>query len=73
MIENLVHQPLVGCSSVFEIKRHYPVEVVGIVRDKGGFVHVKCGHVDLVVPGICIQKAKYFVPCCAVNESVDVG
>jgi len=73
MTENLVHQSLVGCSDVLETKRHYPIEVVGIVRDKGGFVHVRYGHGDLVVPRICIQKTKYFIPCCAVNELVDVG
>jgi len=73
MAENFVHQPLVGCSSVLKTKGHNSVKVVSVIRDEGGLVHVRCGHRDLVVSGICIQETKYFIPCHAVNKSVDIG
>jgi len=38
--ENLVHESLVSRSGVFEAKGHDLVEVIGIVRDEGGFMHV---------------------------------
>jgi len=41
--------------------------------DEDGLVHVRCGHGDLVVPRICIQKSKHFIPSRVVNKSVDIG
>ena len=72
MAENFVHQPLVGCSSVFETKRHNSVKIISVVCDQGGFVHVGCGHGDLIVTEICIQETKDFIPRHAGNKSVDV-
>jgi len=34
MAENFVHQPLVGCSGVFETKRHNFVKIIGVVYDE---------------------------------------
>ena len=62
MAENFVHQSLVGCSGVFETKRHNSVKIICIVCDEGGFVNVGCGHGDLIVTGICIQETKDFIP-----------
>jgi len=73
MAENFVHQPLVGCSSVFKTKGHNSVKVLGVIHDEGGLVHVRCGHRDLVVSKICIQETKYFIPCRVINKSVDIG
>ena len=56
MAEDFVHQSLVGCSCVFETKRHDLVKVVGVICDEGGFVHVGCGHGNLVITGVCIKK-----------------
>jgi len=42
MTEDFVHQLLVGRSSVFKAKWHDPVEVIGIIYDESGFVHVGC-------------------------------
>ena len=67
MAENFVYQLLVGCSSVLKTKRHNSLKVVGIVCDEGGLVHVRCGHRDLVVSRICIQKTKHFIPRHAVS------
>jgi len=40
---------LVSCSGVFEAKGHDPIEVVGIVRDEGGLMHICCGYGNLVI------------------------
>jgi len=72
MAENFVHQSLVGCSCIFETKRHNIVKIIGVVYDEGGLVHVGCGHGDLIVTRICIQETAYFIPCRAVNMSVNV-
>jgi len=73
MTENFVHQSLVGCSGVFEAKRHNSVKIISVVCDEGGLVHVGCGHGDLIVTGICIQETEYVISCRAVNKSVNVG
>jgi len=73
MTENFVHQPLVGCSGIYEAKRHNPVKIIGVVCDEGGLVHVGCGHGDLIVTGICVKKTEDFVSRHAVNKSVNVG
>jgi len=73
MAENFVHQSLVGRSSVLKTKGHNSVKVVGVVRDESGLIHVRCGHGDLVVPKVCVQETKHFIPCRAVNKSVDIG
>jgi len=73
MTENYIHQPLVGCSGVFEVKRHNFVKIIGIVCDEGDLVHVGCDHGDLIVTGICIQEIEYFISRRAVNKSVNVG
>jgi len=72
MAENFVHQPLVGCSSVFETKRHNSVKIICVVSDEGGLVHVGCGHGDLIVIRICIQETEYFIPRRAINKSVNI-
>jgi len=72
MTEDFVHQSLVGRSSVFKAKWHDPVEVIGVVYDESGFVHVGCGHGDLIVTGVCIKNAKDIVPGRAVNKSVNI-
>jgi len=72
-VVNVYFDTLVGCSSVFKTKGHNSVKVIGVVRDEGGLVHVRCGHRDLVVSRICIQETKYFIPCRAINKSVDIG
>jgi len=73
MAENFVHQPLVGCSSILKIKGHNSVKLVGVIHDEVGLIHVRCSHRDLIVSEICIQEAKYFIPCHAVNKPVDIG
>ena len=72
MAENFVHQPLVGCSSVFKTKRHNSVKIIVVVCDEGSLVHVGCSHGDLIVTGICIQETKDFILPRVVNKSVDV-
>jgi len=67
MTEDFVHQSLVGRSSVFKATWHDPVEVIGIVYDESGFVHVGCGHGDLIVTGVSIKKAEDLVTGRAVN------
>jgi len=73
MTENFVHQPLVGCSGVFEAKRHNSVKIIGVVCDERGLVHVGCGHGDFILTGICVKKTEDFVFHRAVNKSVNVG
>jgi len=73
MTENFIHQPLVGCSGVFEAKRNNSVKIIGVVCDEEGLVHVGCGHEDLILTGICIQEIEYFISRRAVNKSVNVG
>ena len=72
MAENFVHEPLVGCSGVFETKRHNSVIIIGVVYDEGSLVHVGCGHGDLIVTRICIQETEYLISRRAVNKSVNV-
>jgi len=73
MTEYFVHQPLVGCSGIFEAKRHDSVKIIGVVCDERGLVHVGCDHGDLIVTGICVKKTEDFVFRCVVNKSVNVG
>jgi len=73
MTEDFVHQSLVGHSSVFKAKWHDPIEVIGVVCDESSFVHVECGHGDLIVTGVCIKKAEDLVTGRAVNKSVNIG
>jgi len=73
MTEDFVHQSLVGRSSFFKAKWHDLVEVIGVVCDEGGFVHVECGHGDLIITGVCIKKAEDLVTGCAVNKSINMG
>jgi len=65
--EDLVHYPLIRCSCVFEAEWHDFVKVVGVVCNKGNFVHVGCGHGNLVVTKVCIKKTENFVTGCTVN------
>ena len=37
MIEDFIHQSLVGCPCIFETEWHDLVEAVGIVYNEGGF------------------------------------
>jgi len=73
MTENYIHQPLVGCSGVLEVKRHNSLKIIGVVCDEGGLVHVGCDHGDLIVTGICIQEIEYFISHRTVNKSVNIG
>jgi len=73
MTEDFVHQSLVSCSSVFKVKWHDPVEVIGVVCDESGFVHVGCGHGDLIVARVYIRKAENLIVGRAVNKSVNIG
>ena len=73
MTENFVDQPLVGCSNVFEAKRHNSVKIISVVCDEGGLVHVGCGHRDLIVTEICIQETECLISRRAVNKSVNIG
>jgi len=73
MTKDFVHQSLVGHSSVLEAKRHNFVKIIGVVSDERGFVHVGCGHGDLIVNGVCVKKAEDLVPSRAVDKSVNVG
>jgi len=73
MTKNFVHQSLVGRSGVFEAKRHNFVKIIGVVCDESDFVHVGCGHEDLIVTEICVKKTEDFVSRRAVNKSVNVG
>lgn len=38
MFEDLIHEPLVCSSRIFESKRHEPVTKVGVCNDEGGVV-----------------------------------
>jgi len=73
MIENFVHQLLVGCSGIFEDKRHNFVKIIGVVCDEGGLVHVGCSRGDLIVTEICIQETEYVISRRVVNKSVNLG
>jgi len=73
MTENFVHEPLVGCSGVFEAKRHDSVKIIGVDCNESGLVHVRCDHGDLIVTGICVEKTEKFVSRHAVNKSINVG
>jgi len=53
-------------------KWHDLVEVVGVVYNEGSFVHVECGHGNLVITGVCIKKTEDLVTCYAVDKSVNV-
>ena len=71
--KEFVHQSLVGRSNVLEAKRHNFVKIVGVVSDESDFVHVGCGHGDLIVTGVCVKKVEDHVPSRTVDKSVKVG
>jgi len=71
--EDLIHQSLVGCSCVFKTERHDFVEVIGVICNESGFVHVGCGHGNLVVSRVCVKKTEDLVTSGAVDESVNIG
>jgi len=73
MTKDFVHQSLVGCSDLFKAKWHDPVKVISIICDESSFVHVRCGHGNLIVTGVCIKKAEDLVTSRAVNKSVNIG
>jgi len=73
MTEDFVHQSLVGRSDVFKAKWHDPVKVISVVCDESGFVHVGCGHGNLIVTGVCVKKVEDLVTSRAVNKSVNIG
>jgi len=73
MTKDFVHQSLVGCPSILEAKMHKFVKIISVVSDESGFVHVGCGHGDLIVTGVCVKKAEDLVRNCAVDKSVNVG
>jgi len=58
---------------LFEAEQHNLVEVVGVVCNEGGFVHVRYGHGNLVLTRVCIKKTKNFVTGCTIDKSVNVG
>jgi len=73
MTKDFVYQSLVGCLGVLEAKRHNFVKIIGVVSDESSFVHVGCGHGDLIITEVCVKKAEDLVPSCTVNKSVNVG
>jgi len=73
MTEDFVHQSLVGCSYIFKTKWHDLVEVIGVVCDEGGFVHVRCGYGDLVIMRVCIKKTEDLVTGCASTSRSILG
>ena len=73
MTEDFVHQSLVGRSSIFKAKWHDPVEVISVVCDESGFVHVGCSLGDLIVTEVCIKKDENLVNSRAINKSVNIG
>jgi len=61
------------CPCVLETEWHDLVEVVGVVCNEGGFVHVECGHGNLVITEVSIKKTENLVTGCTVDKSVNVG
>ena len=71
VVEDVIHQPLVGSSDLFDAKWHdLIVEVVGI-SPKSHFLFISRMDLDLIVPRECIEKTEDIVACCSVNESID--
>jgi len=44
-----------------------------VVYDESSFVHVECGHGDLIVTEVCIKKVEDLVTGHAVDKSVNIG
>jgi len=62
MTKDFVHQSLVGRSGVLKAERHNFVKIISVVSGKGGFVHVGCGHGDLIVTRVCVQNMRTLFP-----------
>jgi len=73
MTKDFVYHSLIGCSDVFKAKWHDPVKVINVVCDESGFVHVGCGHGNLIVTAVCVKKAEDLITSHVVNKSVNIG
>ena len=53
-LEDLVHEPLVGCSSVLQAKWHHLIAVVDVVRHEDHLLFIPGVHAYLVVAKVSI-------------------
>lgn len=56
--EHLIHQTLVGRSSILETEWHYVVVEETLIRREYSLHLVMLAYQDLVVPGVCILEAE---------------
>jgi len=65
--EKFVHQPLVGCSGVFEAKVHDLIVVICLFYYESGFIHIGLVSWESDYTQTKHQKTENIVPCRYVN------
>lgn len=73
LLENLVHETLIGGDNVLQTKGHNLVAVQPTVGDKDHFILIGLVYWNLVVPRENIYETKYLISCCSINQLVYPG
>ena len=71
IMEAALHSALIGCSCVFEAKWHRYVAESTKGCDEGCFYLIRFLQSDLVIAGICVEKAEQFRTCGGVDNLID--
>ena len=74
ILEQGIHDPLIGCPGIPQTKRHYLVAVGPLVSNEiSFFFFVFWSHSDLIVTRIGIHEAQHFVACGCVYQLIYLG
>ncbi|KAI5321605.1 hypothetical protein L3X38_030676 [Prunus dulcis] len=71
LIENFIHEPLVGCSDVLQPKGHYLVAVSPSLDDEKGLRLVILVHQDLIIAGVGVHEAEQLIAGSCIHKLVD--
>lgn len=71
LFKHLVNRPLVGGPSILKAIGHHSIAVQVLICDEGGLFFIFRAHLDLIVPGVGINKTQHFVLSCQVDNQVD--
>ncbi|KAI5323668.1 hypothetical protein L3X38_032740 [Prunus dulcis] len=71
LLEDFIHEPLVGCSGVLQPKGHDLVAVGPSLNDERSFCLVVLMHYDLVIARVGIHEAEQLITRCGIHELVN--
>ena len=73
LLEDFVHQSLIGCARILETERHDPVTVKAMISDESCLFFVFQRHSNLIIAGERIHEGEELMARGRVHQLIDSG